>query len=279
MPLSRVRDAGIRGLKQLVWWAMGTRTGAKLLQLANEERQLYLHDRGLRRVWGEVEARLGRRVRAGPFTGLEYPSARSSGSAIFPKIVGSYEQELHPVIDTLLTRDYETVVDIGAAEGYYAVGLARRLPRARVHAFEMDPVARRLLLEFAQMNGVADRISVHGRCDLPDLAAFDLSGRPLIVSDCEGAELSLLDPEAVPALTHCDMVVELHSVRGTDPRALFRQRFQRTHEVTFIDVATRDPGAYPAIAFLPRADRELLLYERTDLSGWAFCDARNRESR
>jgi len=64
------------------------------------------------------------------------------GSSFLPKLVGSYEAELHGVIEELIGRDYRTIIDIGSAEGYYVVGLARRCPAARIYAFDMDRLGR-----------------------------------------------------------------------------------------------------------------------------------------
>lgn len=273
MPL---RNAVLSALKQMIRWAMGTRPGEKLLRLASEERQLYIHDRGVRRISAELEARLGCRVLAGPFAGLEYPAFTSAGSALFPKILGSYEQELHTLVESLVLRGYETVVDIGAAEGYYAVGMARRLPHATVYAFEADARGAVQLSQLAITNGVADRVVVRGRCTVEDLAALDLSGRPLIISDCEGAEFTLLDPRAVPALSHCDILLEFHLLRGADPEALFRARFGGTHDIQILDLQPRNPGAYPALGFLSRVDREHVLFEGPRAVGWGFFSVKTR---
>src|SRR5438105_426555 len=68
----------------------------------------------------------------GPFRGLRYPSASSLHSGLLPKLLGTYEAELHGPIEHLLkSRTYGAVVDVGAAEGYYAVGFALRCPEAR----------------------------------------------------------------------------------------------------------------------------------------------------
>jgi hypothetical protein len=72
------------------------------------------------------------RVAGGPFQGLHYPHRRSVGSAPLPKLLGSYESELHAALEQLLTEEHETVVDIGCAEGYYAVGLGLRLSKAEI---------------------------------------------------------------------------------------------------------------------------------------------------
>jgi hypothetical protein len=271
-----LRDATISGLKKAIRWALGTRAGGKLLRLASEEREIYLHDRGVRQISDKVAARLGSRVLAGPFAGLVYPTFTSAGSALFPKILGSYEQELQPLIESLIGRAYSTVVDIGAAEGYYAVGIAKRLPRSTVYAFEADPRGAAQLTALAAANGVADRVIARGLCTVADLTALDLKGRPLIISDCEGAEVMLLDPRAVPALARCDILLEFHSLGSTDPYGLFRERFAATHDIEIIDVQPRDPMAYAALGFLTRVDREHVLFEGPRAVGWGFFSAKPR---
>ena len=89
-----------------------------------------------------------------------------------PKLVGSYEAELHGVIEQIVATDYQVVVDVGCAEGYYANGLARRLPSARVYAFDTDPEARHLCEAMAALNGVEKRVIVGGKCEPDDLNAL-----------------------------------------------------------------------------------------------------------
>src|SRR6185437_13753235 len=66
----------------------------------------------------------------GPFKGLKFVGQSNIG-VIIPKWVGSYESQLHPIIESVVSAgDYQTIIDVGAAEGYYSVGLAWRLPEA-----------------------------------------------------------------------------------------------------------------------------------------------------
>src|SRR5690606_30246863 len=55
-------------------------------------------------------------VLGGPFAGMRYPEKRAIGSAIYPKLLGSYEMELHPLFDRLRNQEFGSVVDIGCAE-------------------------------------------------------------------------------------------------------------------------------------------------------------------
>src|SRR5690348_10577053 len=99
-------------------------------------------------------------VRAGPFAGMHFTWAdwNPDYSAPFAKCMGTYELELHPVIEEIVTLAPRQIVEVGAAEGYYAVGFARRLPATEIVLFEELEQGRRLLLNIAEANGVAPRI-------------------------------------------------------------------------------------------------------------------------
>src|SRR6185436_5046661 len=120
------------------------------------------------RLVGALERIVDGRVLAGPFAGMRYVD-RSFGSVYWPKLLGTYELELHATLAALLARDFETVLVAGAAEGYYAVGMATRLPQARIVAWEANTEARTAVAELACLNGVGDRIELRGICDFGGL--------------------------------------------------------------------------------------------------------------
>ena len=272
-----MRALAIRTLKRALWLGMRVSAVDKLLRLASEERTLYHAAAATRRAAPLLDGTLGDTVRRGPFAGLRYPSRHSAGSAFWTKLIGAYELELHDVVEQACARGYDLVIDVGAAEGYYAIGLARRMPGCRVVAFEGTDDGQRLLRAMAEANGVADRVEVRGWCDPAGLAALAdemRAGRTLVLCDAEGSEYDLLDPERLPALERCDLIVELHLVRGMRPRRWAAERFGATHDVVFVDVASRDPNRYPELDVLADEDRPGLLVERMDPSGWAVLAAR-----
>ena len=116
-------------------------------------------------------------VRHGVFKGMRYPEARSSGSALYPKLLGSYERELEPILETICQRPYGQVVDVGCAEGYYAVGLAMRMPSARVYAYDTNAEAIRLCRQLAQANNVENRVITGAFCDRETLRSIPFTGR------------------------------------------------------------------------------------------------------
>ena len=225
-----------------------------------------------------IAQRLGFSVQAGPFAGMTYtPEIVYTDGIFMPKLLGCYEMECHPFIEEMCTRSYDRIINIGAAEGYYSIGLARRMPAVKVIAYETDAKSRELCMKLARMNGVEDRIEQRGFCDRESLAAIlknDDNKRTLILSDCEGAELELLDPGVIGSLKRCDLLIELHDVLNPEISRTLAARFAATHRLEKAGSCNRDPGAYPALNELRAEDRAFLLSEhRKGVMNWMFCTA------
>lgn len=173
-------------------------------------------------------------VAAGPFKRMLYPGAQSFGSALLPKLLGSYESELHPFIEEMLANEYTSIVDIGCAEGYYAVGFGLRCATSHVYAFDVDFRARKLCAQLAELNGLNDRMHIGGFCDTTVLKAIPLGRRSLIVSDCEGYEGTLFTPEIAALLWQHDFIIETHDFIDLHISLKLRKAFQETHEIRSI---------------------------------------------
>jgi hypothetical protein len=184
-------------------------------------------------------------VHSGPFKGMHYGKS-SVGSAYIPKLLGIYERELAPLVEQACSGEQLLIVDIGAAEGYYAVGFALRNRSARVIAFEMEEAGRIALREMAQLNGVVERISIRGKCEALDLEAVLVGARsPLVVCDVEGYEEQLLDPVEVPSLARATILVEMHDFIRPGITDVIRARFKRTHDIVARLQADRSRRDFP----------------------------------
>src|SRR3954454_23679734 len=98
----------------------------------------------------------GLTVSGGPFARLVYPDR--APISLVPKLLGIYERELHGAVEAAIRARPAVIVNVGAADGYYAVGLPRRCPAAAVHAFEADAAAADLCRRVAAANGVDVRV-------------------------------------------------------------------------------------------------------------------------
>lgn len=185
------------------------------------------------------------RVQAGPFRGMQYVD-QSYWSAYIPKLLGIYERELSGYIEEAVALPFQTVVDIGAAEGYYAVGLAMRMRDAKVIAFEMETAAQELLGKLARLNHVSNRVAIEGECTSRSLSAvLKTSGRTLLICDAEGGEAFLLDPVRIPELAVCHILVELHDHVLSGMSVEIRDRFAESHDITHVLESKRDRSEFP----------------------------------
>lgn len=228
---------------------------------------------GLPQIATSFVERHGLRVLSGPFEGMTYVP-QAVGSTFTPKLLGSYESELHDVIEQIADSACPVIVDIGCAEGYYAVGLARRLPSSCVYAFDLDPHGRKLCAAMAQTNGVASRVAIDSQCDaaaLNGLLHTSASGGAIIISDCEGCEYELLRPALVPHLSRAFLLVELHSSENPQQPQAFLREFETSHHVVLLQSRERDAALYPALEFLAPAQRAIAISElRQSGQQWAW---------
>ena len=182
---------------------------------------------------------------SGPFTGMRYTS-RSNGSFHSCKILGTYEKELHPIITSIQVQRFDTLVDVGSAEGYYAVGLAATSEVGRVVAFEAEQKGRSLLADIATRNSLTIPIDIRGKCEPNDLlSVLECSGRTLIICDVEGYEAVLLDPRLIPRLREVSIIVELHEFARRGVGDLLRERFTPSHSISQIVSAPRTWKDFP----------------------------------
>ena len=178
------------------------------------------------------------RVQAGPFKGLTYPTLPSNAvhASTIPKLLGIYELELQDDITMLVsTRPYDRFIDIGAADGYYAVGIGRLLDSARTVAFEADPTSREALGDVCRANNFVDRIDIHGFCTADDLKNLGRSAHTLIVCDCEGGEVDLITAEVLTALGPTDLIIECHDMLVPHCTGVLTNRLSATHEIRVVE--------------------------------------------
>ena len=178
-------------------------------------------------------ARQGTRIHQGPFAGMDYVEAATEG-VLIARLLGTYESELHPYIAEIAAGGLDCVIDVGCAEGYYAVGLARQLPGVTVYAHDIDEAARNACAELAAKNGVADRVIIGGEFKPHDFQAFE-GRRVLVLVDAEGAEVDILQPELGPALAQMDIIVETHDLYRPGTLATLTARFSPTHDIVRVD--------------------------------------------
>lgn len=173
-------------------------------------------------------------VKYGPFQGMLYAQIKSVGSSLMPKLLGSYEEVLHATIYDFSQNRYDRIINIGCAEGYYAVGLARIFNYIHVEAYDINRTATDLTLKNAEINGVKDFLTVKNTHFTFNEKSILSGQRLLVVCDIEGNELNLFDSESINKLTDSDLIIELHDFLNAEIKPHIIQLFLPTHNIEII---------------------------------------------
>ena len=199
-------------------------------------------------------------VQDGPFKGMQiYPDSAWPHTNRASELLGFFEQELHPELEReirrLKAKENPVVVNVGCSDGYYAVGIGRRVPTATVMAFDIDERALYITKKNAELNKV---LLVDGSIE----EAFEKAD--LIVMDCEGNEYDYLDPQKHPGLKSATVIVELHPSATRGPlQDILRDRFGQTHSASIVQEGGRDPNRSP------------MLWKHSSFERWlAVCESR-----
>lgn len=212
----------------------------------------------------------------GPFTGTKLAAGEWWGAADQGSmLLGIYEQEvLHFLREAAPGR--RTFVDLGAADGYYAIGALVADWCDRAICFEASEAGRKAIATNAQANGVLDRVEVRGLADAGFVRQLrsELVLEPadsVVLIDIEGGEFSVLTDDSLRELSGAVIVVELHDflVGGDSVLAELVDRAQKFFNVGFMMTGARDLSPFAELHSWPDDDRWLICSEsRQQLQRW-----------
>ncbi len=256
----RLRKA-IRKLKQGKWAsairAIGTPHHSELKIVAAKEE-----------VCGHLKRLHGDTVAHGAFKGMHLPETsywgRTDASA---KILGTYERQVTERLEEFAQPD-GLLMDIGSADGYFAVGVLRAGFFARCMCFEKSEKGQGVLRANALKNGVIDRVTILGEAsEAQILASVPESQTGAVLCDIEGGEFQMLSNSVLRHLSNMHIVVELHDFlieNGSELRTALLDRAVQIFDVEIIGSAAPDPWAYPELDDLSDDERLLAFSEGRD---------------
>ncbi len=215
------------------------------------------------------------KILSGPFKGMKY-LRKSTGSVILPKIIGTYEDELNVVWGQVKEKKYDKFIDIGAAEGYYAIGLGKFIfqDNIPVVAFELTKNGQDQIKQLASLNNFTN-IKIQGICKKENLAPVLNKQSCFILMDIEGGEFELLDNNIID-YSNCDILVEVHPSYKNDLENNLVERFRITHEISIIKPKIKQ---LPATCIYPDWVYEKQGYLMNEFRGdqsWLWMESKNR---
>lgn len=165
----------------------------------------------------------GTEVLCGPIKGFRFIEESFWGgvSDTATKIFGLYEQQNLAVFER---QRKSVLVDIGAADGFWGVGLVFAGKFEKSICFEISSTGQRVIRDTAIHNGVSEKVTVFGDA-LEDTIERISSIEPnsdniFFLIDIEGAEFALLTEPFLERYARSEFLVELHPqmVSGGDER-------------------------------------------------------------
>jgi hypothetical protein len=233
-----------------------------------------------RRLSGKVFAQFGGVVQYGPLAGMRWldnPLWGRSEQGVM--LLGLYEQE---VIQNLMDAPahFRVLVDVGAADGYYAVGLLHSGRVDRSVALETVTEGRAAIARLAAENGVADKITILGAASdrfVDVLREKKINSlETMFLFDIEGAEFKILTEEVFAFLKDSLIIVETHAHIYADAEGemkLLIQKASMTHRTTNWYSGARNPWNIKELEGYPELDRWILCSEgRFEVQQWLRFD-------
>lgn len=207
-------------------------------------------------------------VAYGPFKGLILSDTSWWGAADRGSmLLGLYEQEVLTTL-TQLAVGRETLIDLGAADGYYAVGSVSSGLFTRSIAFEISPEGRTAIGDNAERNLVSDLVRVLGEAEsdfLTELQAkysLDLESTALLI-DIEGAEFDLLSAELLERMSQAALIIEIHDFHIEDKARVSELlgNAARYFNTEWVTTGQRDLSTFPELTDWSDDDRWILCSE------------------
>lgn len=128
-------------------------------------------------------------------------------------ILGVYEAE---VLNEICSSEHQTkrhFVDLGAADGFYAVGglLSKRFDHA--HCFEMTTSGQDAIRRNAKINNVEGQLTIFGKAGPIFYEEQKISEwtKVFMLCDVEGAEFDIFSTDTLRAIRGSTVVIEIHN--------------------------------------------------------------------
>jgi len=180
--------------------------------------------------------------------------------------LGIYEYEILVELEVLLEGQNKTFIDIGAADGYYAVGALFSGLCGKVICFEQSEAGRTTIRDNWKANGAHGSLIVQGEANNESLSALKESdvNNAVVLIDVEGAEFDILTEPVLEKLKRCVVILEVHNW-AEDFVSRYTGLLQRLHayfDIEKIDRKTVDLYSFSELRDLTDDNRALLGSER-----------------
>ena len=215
-------------------------------------------------------------IKYGPFEGVvltnnSYWAEEDIGSIL----VGFYEKEVTDFIISSSKQNRNTFIDIGAADGYFAVSLLKKNFFNKSICYEQSSKGVESIKKNIHINNIENsKIEIRGKAESSFYKDFnsDLLSKSVILIDIEGGEYEILTDECLKSLKQSILVLELHPFfveNGIEKQKLLLERATKIFDVKLITTLSRNPNEIVEFDNLHDNDKWLICSEgRSNTTQW-----------
>lgn len=185
-------------------------------------------------------------IQKGPLKGVVLPD--SFGVRGWTKssiILGQYEAPVVAALDDFSSVGCNQLVDIGAADGFYAVSCLSAGLFKRALCFESSPKMREALLSWASLANLNSDIKVlcEASSDFHENLSPNEWASSVLLIDIDGGEFEMLNQSVFANLPSTPFIVEMHELLFSDSDAKVNSLLaaaEATHSTHFVFGDVRD---------------------------------------
>jgi hypothetical protein len=236
-----------------------------------------LHKRRIE-ISKKVDKILGSTVRYGPFKGLKLSSKTWWGGADkAAMLLGIYEKEVLNSL-TNIPKNYKTFIDIGAADGYYGIGVLVNNLFNKSICYEASLAGQKIIKYNARLNNVLSRVEVKGiaKNNFYSELPVNILSTSLLFMDIEGNEFELADKKMFKAFRNSIIIIELHEWFYEDGEKKLQKLLDdsaTTHTFSIFTMGSRDLSHFSELKKFHDNERWLICSEgRQQLMSWLRFD-------
>ena len=209
----------------------------------------------------------------GLFVGMNMKGINSTGSNLYSKLLGCYEQLVMNEVEVMLNKKkYENFINIGCDEGSYAVGIARIFPSMNIYTFDCNKMAQTQCVKLANLNFVKNKFIINGCFDVKKIEIGDTNKVTLFLADCEGCENEIFTKEMIATFVKADYIIELHYENLPNLLEKLNFNFCETHNVKLLtaksDFEIIKQNNFSELAGLSFEQKKYILAERSYYTQW-----------
>ena len=209
-------------------------------------------------------------VQEGPFKGMIISEDQFWGPGDkASKILGLYEKEIQNLLNHIQEKNnFPTFIDIGGADGFFAVGSVKNNLFKNCEVFEISKRGRQSIEESAIKNNVADLISIKSEANEKTLSSIENINNSVILCDIEGSEYDLFSENLIKNMHPSNVIIEIHKNPDISLNE-FEDKFKNLFSIDKITQGPRSLKGFGELKNFNDNNRSLLASEgRSYIQEW-----------